>query len=487
MFQKLSQAPPSPFVLSAHHCFEALGERLLLNVDTSLFYRINNVVFDLVTEADRQGWDRAVTTIKKRYRAKDVQDAIDYLKREKFFSRGRYNAEKPSLKLRPLSTLELCVTHGCNLNCRYCYGRHDTGNVDPLYGSACTQMPESTAFKAIDIFWEGTGSLKELNLTFFGGEPFLNLPLMQATADYCRKKEKESGKKIRLSVVTNGTLLDAAAINFVKTYGVSVQISIDGPAPVQDYNRPFRDGGGSYTSVLEGMRRLRASGRKHIPARVTAAAGNGDSLEIFRHLINLGFSSVHLEPDLGGGCEGEGLSSDEVDRLIQREEQVARCLVDLIQEGRYANYHGLVRHVRDTRVVHNRRYFYCGAGRGLICVSNEGEFYPCHRFLGIKAYCLGTIDTGIDHQKRVPFNTRHVDTRSGCRECWARYFCGGGCWSHAHNTHGTLDRPDEERSCRLVRRQIELAMAVNALLDVSDQAIISGIFDETTLSYLKTE
>ena len=413
--------------LAPHHCFEALGERLLLHIDNSLYYRVNNVVFDLVRTTDRDGWNAAVTRIRRRYRAGDIRDAVAYLEQEGFLGKASVSQERPSPRMRPLSTLELCVTHGCNLGCRYCYGRHNTGNGDPLYGSSRTDMPEDVAIKAIDLFWEGTGSLKELNLTFFGGEPFLNLPLMRTVAAYCREKERDTGKKIALSVVTNGTLLTEEAVAFAREHQVSVQISIDGPPAVQNKNRPFRDGTGSYEVVVAGMRRLRASGRRHIPARVTAAQGNMEALQTFRHLTELGFSSVHLEPDLGGGCEDGSLSAKDVDILIRQEEEVARAFVDLIQRGSYANYHGLVRHIRDTRVVHNRRHFYCGAGRGLICASNEGEFYPCHRFLGIKTYCLGTVDTGIDHEKRKPFNTLHVDARPGCRECWARYFCGGGC------------------------------------------------------------
>jgi uncharacterized protein len=348
-------------------------------------------------------------------------------------------------------------------------------------------MTEDTALRAVDCFWEGSGRLQELNLTFFGGEPFLNLPLMRTVAAHCQEKSRETGKKIALSVVTNGTLLDAAALQFVRDHRVGVQISIDGPSSVHNRNRPCADGSGSHGAVMAGMRRLRASGRGHIPARVTVARGGDDIAEVFRYLTREGFSSVHVEPDLGGGCEGAGLDTGEIDALIRQEEQVASLLVDMVGQGRHANYHGLVRHVRDTRVVHERRHFYCGAGRGLICASSEGEWYPCHRFTGIKEYCLGTVDTGINHERRVPFNSLHVDKRPGCRECWARYFCGGGCWSHAHNAHGGIERPDEERACRLTRRQIELAMAVNAVLGVPDQAIISGIYDETTLPYLKAD
>lgn len=470
------------------HCFQALDQRIVLNVATSLFYKVNNVVFDLLNDASSTEWDAAVKRAKKRFKAKDVADAVAYLEQEHFFDAPTEKPAPPSLRLRPLSTLELCVTHGCNLACRYCYGRHETADGNgkgPLYGSGIVHMPEAVALKAVDLFWADSGTLKELNLTFFGGEPFMNLPLMRSIAMYCRKKEAETGKRIHFSVVTNGTLLGGDALDFVKQYKVSVQISIDGPAALHNQNRPFRDGKGSYEAVMEGVRRLRSARNGRIPARITAAHGAMDNLGVFRHLTNLGFASVHIEPALGGGCEAGGLNTEDLDELLRQEEAVARYFVESIQGGRYANYHGLVRHVRGTRVVHDRRYFYCGGGRGLICVSNEGEFYPCHRFTGLKEYCLGSVDTGINHEGRRAFHALHVDARPGCRSCWARYFCGGGCWNHAYTAHGGLEQPDENGACRLIRRQIELAMAANAALEVSDQAIVSGIFDETTLPYLK--
>ncbi len=468
------------------HCFSALEQRIVVNVATSLFYAVNNVAFELVGNASHTNWTDALKRAKKRFRAADVEEAAAYLERERFL----YSPPKaPPLAapcLRPLSTLELCVTHACNLACRYCYGRHGNCHDDtPLYGSAVAHMPVEVAVKAVDLFWAGSGKLKELNLTFFGGEPFLNLPLMRKIAEYCRAKEKDTGKRIHFSVVTNGTLLEEEAVSFVREFKVGVQVSIDGPAALHDRNRPFRDGTGSYDAVMAGVRRLRAGRKTRVPARITAAHGATDNVGVFRHLIDLGFASVHIEPALGGGCNGAGLTTGDVDELLRQEEGVARHFLELIHSGRYANYHGLVRHLRDTRVIHERRRHYCGAGRGLICVSNEGEFYPCHRFVGVKQHCLGTVETGIAHTGRRPFHTLTVDTRPGCRDCWARYFCGGGCWSHAHTAHGGLEKPDENGACRLLRRQIELAMAVNAALNVPDQAIISGIYDETTLPHLK--
>jgi uncharacterized protein len=488
-----SAAPPAgectetkgaPQHIGEAHCFEALGQRIVLNVATSLFYAVNNVAFELVEDAPGTNWANALRRAKRRFRARDVDDAAAYLEREHFLGLPKKTSPPPSPGLRPLSTLELCVTHACNLACRYCYGRNGHGD-NPLYGSAIAHMPVEVAIKAVDLFWAGSGKLKELNLTFFGGEPLLNLALMRTVAEYCHAKEKDTGKKIHFSVVTNGTLLDDESVAFVREFKVGVQVSIDGPAELHNRNRSFRDGTGSYDSVIAGVRRLRAGRKTRIPARITAAHGAMDNLEVFRHLTDLGFASVHIEPALGGGCNGAELTAEDVDELLRQEEAVARYFVESIHAGRYANYHGLVRHLRDTRVVHDRRRHYCGAGRGLICVSNEGGFYPCHRFVGMKEYCLGSVETGIEHAGRHPFHALHVDARPGCRECWARYFCGGGCWNHAHTAHGGLERPDEEGACRLLRRQIELAMAVNAALDVPDQAVISGIYDETTLPHLK--
>ncbi len=472
--------------LTESHYFVALGRRLLLNVPTGLFYEVNNVVADLVQSASRNGTlSAAGARMLKKYRREDVDEAVAYLEEEGFFVAAPPEPPKPPLRNWPMRTLELCITHACNLACRYCYGGKP-GDVDCAlrYGAERAHMDQETALRGVDFLFKASGRLKRINVVFFGGEPFLNFELMRRVTGYCRAKEKQTGKRVNLSVVTNGTRLNEETARFVKANRIGVQISIDGPARIQDSNRPFPGGASSYETVIEGMQALRKAGVGHLPARATAAHNGLDNLGVLKHLVDLGFSSVHIEPALGDSAYG-ALTRRDVAKLIRQEEEVAAFFVDQIKAGHYFNYHSLVRHVRGTRVVQEKRHFFCGAGRGLVTLTSEGAFYPCHRFAGCEDFRLGSLDEGIDDTKRAPFRTLHVDSRPGCKSCWARYLCGGGCWRHAYDAHGGLEQPDEAHSCRLIRRQIELAMAVNTILSVTDRQIIDGIFEDVTLSYLK--
>lgn len=477
-----------PERLAEHHRFEALGQRVLLNVATSLFYQVNNVVFDLVGLCETLSVAGAVGRMRRRYKGAAIEEALDYLEKAGFFSKNGGAEMRPPARHYPLRNLELILTHACNLACRYCYGSPspgDNGGGGPLlYGAKLAHMPEPVALAGVDYLFAHAGNLKHINLIFFGGEPFLNLPVMKKVTAYCREREKTTGKKVDLSVVTNGTHLRDDVIRFVNEQRISVQISIDGPPAIHDRNRPQRGGAGSYDAMMPGVRALLAARPGRVPARATASAGAMDNLAVLKHLVGLGFKSVHVEPSLHDSGSGTFTPAD-IEEMLRQEDAVAAFFLERIRAGEYFNYHTLVRHVRDTRVVREKRRFYCGAGRGLLTLSSEGAFYPCHRFVGNPDYCLGTLEAGIDESKRAPFRALHVDARPECRACWARYFCGGGCWKHAQEANGGLKAPDSAYACRLTRRQVELAMAINAELDVSDKEILNGIFESATLPYLK--
>jgi len=323
-------------------------------------------------------------------------------------------------------------------------------------------MSEETARGGIDLLLAHSGRLRDVNVVFFGGEPFLNFTLIRAATLYAKRQAARAGKRVRLSAVTNGTRLTPDVLEFVKANGIRLQISMDGPPEIHDVNRPRRGGRGSYTAVRKGLDGLSAVQGKP-PGRATAARGNVDAMAVMAHLWAAGCGSVHLEPALWNSGAAT-MDAHDIDRLLAQEEGLAQAIVDGLDTGEVIDYHALTRLIRDTRVIRERRRYFCGAGRGLICLTAAGDLYPCHRFAGQEAFRLGSLKEGLDHDKRQPYRKLHVDARSGCRECWARHLCGGGCWDHAVGAHGALDHPDEEKSCRIMRRRLELAMAANALI-----------------------
>jgi len=477
--------------LAELHLFRMFGKSILFNVETMLFYEVTSLVHDLVTLLSDDHRSDPILSLKGKYRKAEIKDALSYLGKEGFLKDGQSDsAKKPSLKKRSgIRHLELMVTHGCNMGCRYCYGSHgvEIWKDSPyLYGARSIGMSSETARKGVDFLFSQSGQQKELSIIFFGGEPLLEFGLIQQMVIYIREKEAENRKKVNLSLSTNGFLLNQRVVDFLVKNRIGCQVSIDGPKEVHDRNRCLPDGRGSYDEILPGIRRLIARRKGKAPARATVTHGQINLPEVTEHLLSMGFGSVHLEPAIGKSEETD-ISKEDVAEIKRQHEALALYLVKSVGNNRHFNYTNLVRFIRQTRVVRERLAHYCGAGRTYFALSQDGTFYPCHRFVGMDEYRMGDLERGMDLtvQRRILDLT--VDNRPVCRECWARYLCGGGCWKHAVEMNGCLDMPDKDLSCEILRHQIECAMAINSKLNVSDKDILNDLYEQATEPYLVPE
>ncbi len=463
--------------LAEVHAFERLGRHVLFDVASMAFWEVSPIVHDVVRALAEDG-DRDLRGLAGRYRRRDLAVALARLRQAGLLDgpSPRPSRRSPPAPTPPVRTLELMVTHGCNLRCRYCYGadpRPGWESAPHLFGSRASAMPWEVARAGVDFLLAASGRHRDLGLVFFGGEPLLELALIRRVTEYVRERETATAKRVQLSLSTNGTLLDAEAVDFLVANRVGCQVSIDGPAAVQDTNRASADGRGSYATLLPGVRRLIAARPGRVPARVTVASGPVDVPAIVDHLLGLGFGSVHVEPALGG-CGAASLGEAEIAGLERQTERVAEKLIGSVFGDRVFDFTNLVRFVRSTRVVEERLHHHCGAGRGYLALSRDGAFYPCHRFVGMDEYRLGDLAHGLAESPRRRFTELTVEARPGCSACWARHLCGGGCWKHAVDATGGLERPDERASCRLIRHQIECAMSINAALAVDDHAILGS-------------
>lgn len=471
------------------HLFQRFGKSILFNVETMLFYEVTPLVCDLVSSLSTDGRRDPVKALRKKYAAVEIEEALAYLVREGFITEGPNRpARSPLKKWRGIRHLELMVTHACNLGCRYCYGadgpEHWKG-APHLYGARSSGMSLETARRGVDFLFQAAGAQKELSLIFFGGEPLLEVELIERLLPYVREKEKERDKKVNLSLSTNGLLLTEKVVRFLVKNRIGCQVSIDGPRAVQDANRCLPDGGGSYDLILPGIRRLIAARKGKVPSRVTVAHGHIEMPEILEHLLSLGFDSVHMEPAIGT-LPGISITREDLAEIKNQIETLALFLVKSLRNDRYFNFSNLVKYIRQTRVIRERSAHYCGAARTYLALSQDGAFYPCHRFVGLENYRMGDLDGGIDLTLQKKILDLTVDNRPVCRDCWARYLCGGGCWKHAVDRNGCLQVPDKDYSCEIIRHEIECAMAVNSELKVGDEEILSDLYEKSTAPYLIT-
>ncbi len=477
--------------LAEHHLFELFGKRILFNVETMLYYEVTPVVSKIIMSFEKSPDADFASSLKKKYKRWEIRNAISYLEKEGFLRElDRHSiVSKPTLKKRyGIRHLELLVTHMCNMACKYCYGTHGQEGWDQgpyLYGAHSGAMSFETAQRGVDYLFEASGQQKELSVIFFGGEPLLEIELIERVVPYIRNKEKETGKKASLSLSTNGLLLTPDIVDFLVKNRIGCQVSIDGPPAINDRTRLLVNGSGSYEAILPGVKRLISRRPGKAPARVTTVRGLIDVQEVVNHLLGLGFGSVHVEPAIGSSGD-MALSKEDVEEIKKQNERLALFLVESVRNNRFFNYSNLVKHIRQTRVVRERLAYYCGAGRTYFALARDGSFYPCHRFVGMESYRMGTIENGIDLTLQKKILSLTVDNRPACRECWARYLCGGGCWKHAVDAHGDLANPEEELSCQIIRHEIECAMAINSELAISDQDILSTMYEEATDPYLVT-
>ena len=461
------------------HLFRMFDKNILFNVETMLFYEITPLVYEMVTMFSKNNNSDPIQSLEGKYKKDDIINTLIYLGQEGFLKEGTSNVikKKPILRKRwGIRHLELMVTHGCNLGCRYCYGAggYDGWKDTPyLYGAKTAGMPFEIAKKGVDFLIENSGKQKDLSIVFFGGEPLLEFALIEKIVPYIREKESGSGKTVNLSLSTNGLLLDEKIVDFLVKHNVGCQVSIDGPREIQDRNRSLRDGGGSYEHVLPGIKRLISARRGRVPARATVSHDLVNLGDVVDHLLSLGFGSVHIEPAIGKS-DGTALTAEDVDKIKRQHEALACLLVKNVRRNRFFNYSNLVKYIRHTRVIRERLAYYCGAGRTYFALSQEGDFYPCHRFVGMGEYKMGDLGRGMDMKLQQKILGLTVDNRPVCRDCWARYLCGGGCWKHGVDMHGCLEIPDNDFSCEIIRHEIECAMAINSELQVSDKEILDN-------------
>ncbi len=476
----------TPYGLSEVHEFERLGKRILFHVDSLLFFEVSPLVHDLIRLYQR-GAANPAREILKYYPRREVNHSLGELIESGILHSipAPVSAPVHLRKRAGIRHLELMVTHACNMRCRYCYGNdehEDWQEAHHLYGADESGMRWEVAQQGIDFLLDASGTAKEVSVIFFGGEPLLEFELIQKVVRYARNRAKEHGKRVNFSLSSNGLGLTDEVVEFLVVHRIGCQISIDGPALIHDENRRLASGKGSYKQVMQGVKRLLAKRPGRVPARVTVAKDQANLPEVADHLLNLGFGSVHVEPVIGA-CGELAIDNDDLVQMQRQTEILARYLLRRVRKGHIFNFSNLVRHVRQTRLVDQRLAHYCGAARTYLALAQDGAFYPCHRFVGMPEYRMGDLVSGFDNhlQKRILGLT--VDQRPGCRDCWARYLCGGGCWKHAEDINGGLEQPDQSTSCALIRHQIECAMAINTELKVSDRELLSEAYEKDTEPY----
>jgi uncharacterized protein len=322
----------------------------------------------------------------------------------------------------PLYALSLAVAQKCNLGCTYCYAAQGD------FGGAPKDMPRQTALRSVQLLIDAAEPGARVNLAFLGGEPLANRAVLRAATEHALALAQPRGIRVTFSITTNGTLLTEDDAAFFERHGFAVTISLDGLREVHDRQRPFKSGAGSFDRIIERARPLLAMQRKmQVSVRATVTPGNirlRDSLDYF---LAMNFHSVGFSPVLRASPGGGEVSARDLDDFLAAMVECATEFERRVVRGERYAFMNIVNALREIHRGTHRPYP-CGAGAGYLGVSADGDLAACHRFVGDADGRMGDLVAGIDRAAQQRWLAeRHVHNQEPCRDCWARYLCGGGC------------------------------------------------------------
>ncbi|MBN94194.1 MAG: hypothetical protein CL928_08985 [Deltaproteobacteria bacterium] len=355
----------------------------------------------------------------------EVEDIIDNLVKLRLLVPPGETGNRGPLADRPQSgrsmgNLVLHVAHTCNLGCGYCYAEQG------LYKGKATLMNEERAHEYVDwLFDQCDPETKSLGITFFGGEPLLNLKVMKSAAAHARERADTDNKSVRFSVTTNGTLVTPEIVDFLAAIDCVVTVSLDGIGKTNDRLRPFHSGRGSYDLVLDRIQPLLERGK--VAARVTVTRQNLDVVDTVTTLLERGFAEVGCSP-VDAKNPAYDLRGEDYEVLLDGFGTLSRRYIDEAVQGRKYGFSNIANIIKAVHQGHNKDYP-CGAGLQMVAGAPNGEMSLCHRFVGEPDYVLGNVkEGGIDSHRRLQIlEDIQLSERSDCSSCWARYICSGGC------------------------------------------------------------
>lgn len=436
------------------HRFRHGGLNILLDVNSGAIHTIDDLTWDVLEALEATGGN--VYEIMDRlahYSPVEVEEVLSELSRLE--SEGSlFTSDQELVGYRGsgesyLKSLCLHVAHDCNLRCRYCFA--GTGP----FGGDRSLMPVEVGRAAIDLLIKESGPRGHCEVDFFGGEPLLNFPVVQELVAYGRDQGARHGKEIRFTLTTNGVLLDDEVTRFLNREGVRAVLSLDGRPEVHDAMRPFRGGQPSYREIVPRFQRFVASrhGRDYY-IRGTYTAYNTDFSRDVLHVVSLGFDQVSVEPVVAPAREPYALDHVNLDALEREYELLAEACLASEEAGQPINYFHFNLELQKGPCL-PRRLAGCGAGHEYLAVTPSGELYPCHQFVGRREFLLGDVFRGLTEKDLSNrFLEAHVYNKEMCRDCWARFFCSGGCHANNFAHGGDLFRP-YELGCALQRKRLE--------------------------------
>ena len=448
------------------HRYKNNGYNIVLDVNSGAVHVVDDIVYDVIPYLEQDGETPASIrdSLAGKYPEEEIKAAMDECQELKesglLFTEDRYRPAIEDFKKRPTVVKALClhIAHDCNLACQYCFAEEGE------YHGRRALMSFEVGKKALDFLIANSGSRRNLEVDFFGGEPLMNWQVVKDLVRYGREQEKIHNKNFRFTLTTNGVLLNDEVMEFCNREMGNVVLSMDGRKEVHDKMRPFRNGKGSYDLIVPKFQKFAESrDQQRYYVRGTFTHHNLDFSEDVLHYADLGFKQVSMEPVVAPPEADYAIREEDVTKICEEYDRLAKEMIKREKEGRGFNFFHFMIDLSGGPCVY-KRLSGCGSGTEYLAVTPWGDFYPCHQFVGNEKFLLGNVDTGIVNTEiQDEFKCCNVYAKEKCQKCFARFYCSGGCAANSYNFHGSINDA-YDIGCELERKRVECAIMIKAAL-----------------------
>ncbi len=444
--------------------FEKDGIPVVLDVNSGAVHIVDKIIYDIL-EYYPQGMrdakvhkDSILEALKEQYPIEDLNAALEELdqliEEEQLFTKA---VKRGGNFEHVIKALCLHIAHDCNIRCKYCFASQGNFKGENLL------MNFDTGAKALDYLIENSGNRRNLEVDFFGGEPLLNFQVVKDLVDYGKNKAMEWNKNIRFTITTNGTLLDEEKMDYINENMENIVLSIDGNKETNDRMRYTVNNKGTYDLILPKIKRMvEKRGNKPYYVRGTFTNFNKDFAKDVIHLAEQGFSNISVEPVVAPKDEDYALGVEDLAEINEQYDILEKEYFKKIGTKEEFEFFHFKMNLKKNP-CQEKRALGCGAGVEYVSITPEGEIYPCHQFAGNQDFKMGSIwdKQNLDSEIRNNFRNASVENKKECRNCWAKYYCSGGCHANAYHENGSLLEP-YDLGCEMEKKRIQSSIIIEA-------------------------
>ncbi len=456
------------------HQYKLNGYNIVLDTCSGAIHVVDEVAYDIIALYKEKSVDEIVSEMLEKYGDRDdvteeglrlcVEDVESLVQAGKLYTEDTFADMAGKFKERSgnvIKALCLHVAHTCNLNCAYCFASQGK------YHGERAIMSFEVGKQALDFLIANSGTRRNLEVDFFGGEPLMNWDVVKELVAYARTQEKIHNKNFRFTLTTNGMLIDDDVIEFANKEMSNVVLSLDGRKEIHDLTRVDYAGNGSYEKIVPKFKKLvDARGGKDYYMRGTFTHANPDFTKDLFHMTDLGFTELSMEPVVCAPNDPAALTAEDLEIVKEQYEILAKEMIKRKKEGNgFTFYHYMIDLTGGPCIY--KRISGCGSGTEYMAVTPWGDLYPCHQFVGEEEYKLGDVWNGVTNNNvREEFRSCNAYSREECKDCWAKLYCSGGCAANAYHASGSI-RGIYEPGCELFRKRMECAIMIKVAEDES--------------------